>query len=152
MNENQTRTELAVGLFLLFGLLAVVYLAIRLGDLAVFGRDQYTVIAKFTSASGLREGAWVEGGGVRIGEVRRIEFEPERYLAVVTLAIDRGVPISEDAVASIRTAGIIGDKFVKITAGGLETNLAEGMEIRETESSINLEELISKYIFESKKD
>jgi len=70
-------------------------------------------------------------------------------LSVVTMDIDNGVIISEDAIASVRTSGIIGDKFIKITPGGSEVVLTEGMEIYETEPSINLEELISKYIFES---
>jgi len=149
MAEKRSRVEIAVGVFLLVGMIAASWLAIRLGDLTMFGHEQYQVVAKFTSASGLRKGAYVEAGGVRVGVVHSIEFEPDTYLAVVTLSIDLGVPISEDAVASIRTAGIIGDKFVKITPGGAEDVLTAGMEIVETEPSISLEELISKYIFES---
>lgn len=149
MSEQRSRIQIIVGLFLLLGLGCVSWLAIRLGDVSLFSGDQYQVVAKFTSASGLRKGAYVEAGGVRVGIVHSIEFEADSYLAVVTLSIDRGVPISEDAVASIRTAGIIGDKFVKITPGGAEDMLTAGMEIVETEPSINLEELISKYIFES---
>jgi phospholipid/cholesterol/gamma-HCH transport system substrate-binding protein len=152
MPEQRTKTEIIVGLFLLLGLVCVSWLAIRLGDISMFGKDQYQVVARFTSASGLRRGAYVEAGGVRVGIVDSIGFDAEQYLAVVTMSIDRGVPISEDAVASIRTAGIIGDKFVKITPGGAEEVLTAGMEIIETEPSINLEELISKYIFESGKD
>jgi phospholipid/cholesterol/gamma-HCH transport system substrate-binding protein len=151
MGEARSKTELVVGVFLLLGLVAVSWLAIRLGDISMLGKERYHVVARFTSASGLRTGAYVEAGGVRIGLVDRIEFDPERYQAVVTLAIDPDVPISEDAVASIRTAGIIGDKFVKITPGGADRALEDGEEILDTEPSINLEELISKYIFESKK-
>jgi phospholipid/cholesterol/gamma-HCH transport system substrate-binding protein len=151
MAEKRLKVEIIVGLFLLLGLACVSWLAIRLGDITMFGKDQYQVLARFTSASGLRQGAYVEAGGVRVGIVDSIDFDPERYLAVVTLSIDRSVPISEDAIASIRTAGIIGDKFVKITPGGAEETLTAGMEILETEPSISLEELISKYIFESGK-
>ncbi|HEY7841928.1 MAG TPA: outer membrane lipid asymmetry maintenance protein MlaD [Gammaproteobacteria bacterium] len=151
MADKQTKIEIVVGLFLLFGLICVSWLAIRLGDISMFGQDRYQVVARFTSASGLRQGAYVEAGGVRVGIVDSIGFDAERYLAVVTMSIDKGVPISEDAVASIRTAGIIGDKFVKITPGGAEDMLSAGMEILETEPSINLEELISKYVFESGK-
>lgn len=151
MGDIRSRTMIIVGLFMLIGLICVSYLAIRLGEVRLFARNQYEVVARFTSASGLREGAYVEAGGVRVGNVAAIRFDPEDYLAEVTLAIDEGVPISTDAVASIRTAGIIGDKFIKITPGGAEDYLASGMEIVETESSINLEELISKYIFESDK-
>jgi phospholipid/cholesterol/gamma-HCH transport system substrate-binding protein len=151
MFDKRTRIEINVGVFLLLGLLCASWLAIRLGDISMFAKDQYQVVARFTSASGLRQGAYVEAGGVRVGIVDSIVFDPEHYLAVVTMSIDRGVPISEDAIASIRTAGIIGDKFVKITAGGSEDVLTAGMEILETEPSISLEELISKYIFESGK-
>jgi phospholipid/cholesterol/gamma-HCH transport system substrate-binding protein len=150
MGEMRSKTELVVGAFLLLGLLAVSWLAVRLGDLSMLGQERYHVVARFTSASGLRTGAYVEAGGVRVGLVDDIDFDPERYQAVVTLAIDPDVPITEDAVASIRTAGIIGDKFVKITPGGSDRVLAPGEEILDTEPSINLEELISKYIFESK--
>src|SRR5690606_2509000 len=151
MGEMRSKTELVVGAFLLLGLLAVSWLAVRLGDLSMLGQERYHVVARFTSASGLRTGAYVEAGGVRVGLVDDIDFDPERYQAVVTLAIDPDVPITEDAVASIRTAGIIGDKFVKITPGGSDRALEDGEEILDTEPSINLEELISKYIFESKK-
>jgi phospholipid/cholesterol/gamma-HCH transport system substrate-binding protein len=148
MAENRTRVEIIVGVFLLLGIVAVTWLAVRLGDFNLGGDKRYHVTAGFTSASGLRPGTYVEAAGVRVGIVDRIEFDAGNYEARVTLAIDPGVPISKDAVASIRTAGIIGDKFVKITPGGDDRLLGEGMEIKETESSINLEELISKYVFE----
>lgn len=149
---SEKKLQVIVGLFMVVGLISVSYIAIKLGDLSsIIGGDRYHVIAKFTSASGLRTGAYVEAAGVRVGLVDSIEFDPDDYLAVVTLAIDKEVPIHEDAIASIRTAGIIGDKYVKITPGGLEP-LEDGGEIFETEPSINLEELISKYIFESGDD
>lgn len=145
---SEKKLEIIVGLFMLLGLLSISYLAVKLGEINIFGSNRYQVIAKFTSASGLREGAYVEAGGVRVGLVDSIKFDPEDYLAVITLSIDNDVPIHEDAVASIRTAGIIGDKYIKITPGGMDY-LEPGMEIIETEPSINLEELISKYVFES---
>lgn len=151
MSEKRSTVQIGVGLFLLIGLASISYLALRMGDLRMLGQDQYDVIARFTSASGLRPGAYVEAGGVRVGEVAAITFDPKTYLAVVTLSVNRDVEISEDATASIQTSGIIGDKFVKISPGGSDTYLKPGMEIHETESSINLEELISKYIFESNK-
>jgi phospholipid/cholesterol/gamma-HCH transport system substrate-binding protein len=151
MSEKQSKIEFGVGVFMIIGLVAISFIAIRLGDLSLFGKDQYEVIAKFTSASGLRTGAYVEAAGVRVGEINNIEFDTEDYYAVVTLNIDNGVKISEDTIASVRTAGIIGDKFVKLTAGGSDVFLTDGMEIYDTEPSINLEELISKYIFENDK-
>ena len=145
---NKT-TELSVGIFMLAGLAAIAWLAISLGELDFLTRDQYHLQARFVSASGLKEGAFVEAAGVRVGKVKAITFDSETYLANVTLSIDEEVKIPEDAIASIRTSGIIGDKFVKITPGGSDTLLQDGDEILETEPSINLEELISKYIFES---
>jgi len=152
MSEKQSTIEIGVGIFMIMALIAISFIAIRLGDLSIFGSDQYQVIAKFTSASGLRTGAFVEAAGVRVGEVDNITFDTDDYYAVVILNINNGVMISEDAIASIRTSGIIGDKFVKLTAGGLDIFLTDGMEIYDTEPSINLEELISKYIFESGDD
>ena len=145
---SEKKIQILVGLFMVIGLVCVSYLAVKMGEINLIGNDRYPVIAKFTSASGLREGAYVEAAGVRVGRVDRIEFDPEDYLAVVTMSIDKNVPIQKDAIASIRTAGLIGDKFIKITPGGQQP-LKPGGEITETEPSINLEELISKYVFES---
>ncbi|NNE36928.1 MAG: outer membrane lipid asymmetry maintenance protein MlaD [Gammaproteobacteria bacterium] len=149
MSDKQKKIEASVGIFMIIGLIAISFIAVKLGNISIFGQDQYQVIAKFTSASGLRTGAYVEAAGVRVGEISNIEFDTEDYYAIVTLNIDTGVKISEDAIASVRTAGIIGDKFIKLTPGGMDLYLEDGGEIYETEPSINLEELISKYIFES---
>ena len=148
MNDKQ-HTELLVGIFMLAGIIAITFLALRLGDVGLFNNDEYVINAKFTSASGLREGAYVEMAGVTVGKVKRIEFDTENYLAVVSMSLPKTILIPDDSIASIRTAGIIGDKFIKISAGGSEDMVEAGMEIIETEPSINLEELISKYIFES---
>jgi phospholipid/cholesterol/gamma-HCH transport system substrate-binding protein len=142
------KVELGVGLFMVIGLACLSYLAIRLGDLEVFGTDRYVLNARFVSSSGLKEGAFVEVGGVRVGKVGGISLDYENYEAIVQLDLDPGVKLQDDAIASIRTEGIIGDKFVKITPGGSEVMLEPGDVILETESSISLEELISKYIFE----
>ena len=148
MNDKQ-HTELLVGIFMLVGIISITFLALRLGDIGLFNNDEYVIKAKFTSASGLREGAYVEMAGVTVGKVKRIEFDTENYLAVVSMSLPNTILIPDDSIASIRTAGIIGDKFIKISAGGSEDMVEAGMEIIETEPSINLEELISKYIFES---
>lgn len=149
MSDSKSKLEISVGIFMILGLIAISFIAIRLGDLGMFSGDQYQVTARFTSASGLRSGAYVEAAGVRVGNIDSIVFDTEQYYAVVTMNIDDGVKIPEDSIASVRTAGIIGDKFIKLTAGGSDIYLEDGMEIYETEPSINLEELISKYIFES---
>ncbi len=144
--------EMAVGLFLIVGLICFSYLAIKLGDVGVFDDESYSVKARFISVSGLKEGAAVELAGVKVGNVSAIRLNPQEYEAEVELAIDEGVRLQEDIIASIRTQGIIGDKFIKITPGGADEYLTDGMEIEDTESAIMLEELISKYIFESDSD
>ena len=136
---------------MLIGLVCISYLAIKMGDIDLFRANNYLIEARFTSVSGLKEGAFVEAAGVRVGLVKSITYLPEDALARVILRIQDNVTIPDDATASIRTAGIIGDKFVKITPGGSPDYLESGMVITETEPSINLEELISKYIFESGK-
>ena len=146
---NRLNIELAVGLFLIAGLAGFFYLAVKMGDVGLFEEENYTVQARFTSTSGLKEGAFVELAGVRIGKVASVTLDPESYESVVELTIPEAVKLQEDSIASIRTAGIIGDKFVKLTPGGLEDHIGNGGEIFETESSLDIEELISKYIFES---
>ncbi|MEN8132553.1 MAG: outer membrane lipid asymmetry maintenance protein MlaD [Pseudomonadota bacterium] len=140
--------EMVVGLFLILGLACFSYLAIKLGDVGVFKDESYSVKARFISISGLKEGASVELAGVKVGSVSAIQLDLEDYEAEVELSIDKNVKLQEDVIASIRTQGIIGDKFIKISPGGAEDYLQEGMEIEDTESAIMLEELISKYIFE----
>lgn len=137
---------------MLLGIACLVYLAVRLGDVDLFGNERYALDARFVSSSGLKPGAFVEVGGVRVGKVADIRLDPATYESVVRLELEPSVRLQDDAIASIRTEGIIGDKFVKITPGGSDELLAPGDTIFETESSISLEELISKYIFESGKD
>jgi phospholipid/cholesterol/gamma-HCH transport system substrate-binding protein len=141
--------EFIVGLFMLAGLICLSWLAVELGGLTFASGSQYTLRARFVSASGLKPGADVELAGVVIGKVTDIKFVPAEYQAEVELTIPKNVQLQEDAIASIRSTGIIGGKFLKITPGGSDILLAPGDEIMETESSISLEELISKYMFDS---
>jgi phospholipid/cholesterol/gamma-HCH transport system substrate-binding protein len=142
--------EMIVGLFLLAGFACFSYLAIKMGDIKMFNNETYDVTARFTSISGLKQGSVVELAGVNVGRVSRIELDPGDYEAIVHLDVDKSVKLQDDAIASVRTAGIIGDKYIKLTPGGSDTILGSGDEIEETESSISLEELVSKYIFEGK--
>ncbi len=141
--------EFAVGMFLIAGLAAFFYLAVNLGDLSLWEDDNYSVSARFVNSSGLKEGGFVELAGVRVGKISSIELDADSYESVVWLSIDKTVELQEDTIASVRTAGIIGDKFIKLTPGGAEDYLVDGDEIIETESSLDIEELVSKYIFES---
>lgn len=145
---NRFNVEVAVGLFVIFGIASLAYLAIKLGDVNLGQNETYEVSARFKSTSGLKDGAVIEVAGVRVGKVAHIELDGSQYESVVKLAINQNVRLQEDSIASIRTSGIIGDKFVNIAPGGSEKFLAAGDEITETESSINLEELVSKYIFQ----
>ena len=138
--------ETGVGLFLVVGLLCLGYLSVKLGDVSLFGTEQYTVKASFANVSGLKEGATIEVAGVSIGKVGKIHLED--YEAQVELFINPDVQLQEDAIASIRTQGIIGDKYVKIKTGAADEFIADGEELIETESAIEIEELISKYIFD----
>ncbi len=141
-------TEFIVGLFLLIGIAAVTYLSVVISGVSGFGSSGYQLLAKFENSSGLKKGAVIEIAGVRVGQVNSISLDKETQESAVWLQIDQGVAIQDDAIASIRTAGIIGDKFIKISTGGSDELLVDGDEIIETEPAISIEELVSKYIFE----
>ena len=139
--------ETIVGIFVVVGILCLAYLSIKLGKMELLGGNYYDLSADFSSVSGLKAGASVEIAGVEIGRVDRIELDPSRgYTARVFLRVRTGVKMTDDSIASIRTRGIIGDKFVLIKPGGSEKLLAVGGKIRETESAVDLEQLISEYI------
>jgi phospholipid/cholesterol/gamma-HCH transport system substrate-binding protein len=146
---NKMNLEMIVGLFLLAGFASFSWLAIKMGDIKFFMEDTYPVTARFISISGLKEGATVELAGVKVGKVSGIHLDGGEYEAVVELNISNEVRLQDDSIASIRTAGIIGDRYIKLTPGGSEDYLEQGDEIEETESAISLEELVSKYIFDS---
>lgn len=139
--------ETIVGIFVVVGILCLAYLSIKLGKMELLGGNYYELSADFSSVSGLKAGASVEIAGVEIGRVERIELDPARgYMAEVFLRVRTGVKLTDDSIASIRTRGIIGDKFVLIKPGGSEKLLADGGKIRDTESAVDLEQLISEYI------
>ena len=146
---KRVNVEIGVGVFMILGLAGFFYLAINMGDVSLLGSETYRVQARFGNTSGLKEGAYVELSGVRIGKVSKIELDRDSYDSIVELSIPNEVQLQEDSIASIRTAGIIGDKFIKVTPGGLDEYIEAGGEIIETESSLDVEELISKYIFDS---
>ncbi|MEN8139666.1 MAG: outer membrane lipid asymmetry maintenance protein MlaD [Thermodesulfobacteriota bacterium] len=144
---RKERLEIGVGLFLLTGFLAFAYLASQFGELPLFNYgNHYTVQAEFENITGLKKGANVSMAGVQIGRVAAISLNSDD-LALVSLELEREVQLSDDAIASVKTQGIIGDKFIKISQGGSDDLLDEGGLITETESALDLEELVSKYIF-----
>lgn len=138
--------EVVVGFFLLLGILSLAYLSIRLAKLEVVGGSGQVVYAEFEKAGGVKSGAVVEIAGVEVGKVRSIRLN-ENYEALVELSIDKEVQLQKDVIASIKTKGIIGEKYIQLTPGGSEKFIDNGGKIRETESAIDIEELVSKYVF-----
>jgi phospholipid/cholesterol/gamma-HCH transport system substrate-binding protein len=142
-------TEMIVGVFMLAGFLAFGYISLQMGEFSIFDLEKnYRLEAEFDNVSGLKVGAVVEIAGVSVGKVSKIELG-EQGLARVGMLINQGVKISADAIASIRTQGLIGDKYIKIIQGADEEMLADGDAIFDTQSAIDFEALVSKYIFES---
>lgn len=141
----ERRVEIAVGLFMLAGLAALGYLSVRLGQVDLFGRAGYTVYADFPSVGGLKPGASVEIAGVPVGRVESIRLH--EYQARVTLVIHHDVRLQDDAIVSIKTKGLIGERFVQIAPGGSDRLVPPGGRLREVEAPVDLEELIAKYVF-----
>lgn len=140
-------TEVIVGLFMIAGFAAFVYLSLQLGEFSVFSMQKnYTLNAQFENVAGLKQGAAVEISGVVVGKVAQIRLDKDG-LAAVSLLINQGVPVGDDAIASIRTQGIIGDKYIRILNGGMDKPLKNNDTIMDTESAIDIEELVSKYVF-----
>ncbi len=136
---------MAVGTFVLAGILALGYLSIQLGGLDLFETGTYEVTARFSSVTGLRTGASVEMAGVQVGRVQRIGLEKDE--AIVTLRLHHDVKLTRDAIASIRTKGILGDKYISLSQGGADQAIPPGGRIRETEPPIDIEKLLGQFIY-----
>ncbi len=141
---EKAKLETVVGVFVLVGIVCLGYLAIKLGKLELVGGDVYEVEAQFNTASGLKPGSTVEIAGVEVGRVRGITLKEDR--AMVKLAVNNTVKLYTDTIASIKTRGIIGEKFLNISPGGGGDPLKPGDTIRDTESGLDLEELVSQYV------
>lgn len=141
--------ETAVGIFVLIGLLCVAYLTIKLGRMELFSSKGYEISARFDSATGLRPGADVEMAGVPVGRVTAIHLDPDptRSQAIVNIRLDHNLHLSDDSMASIKTSGLIGDKYVSLSRGGSDAEIKPGGMITETEAPMDLESLIAKYAF-----
>ncbi|MFQ5839272.1 MAG: outer membrane lipid asymmetry maintenance protein MlaD [Candidatus Methylomirabilales bacterium] len=138
--------EVTVGLFLVLGLFSLGYLSVKLGRQEFIGWGGYTLHADFTSAGGLKAGAAVVIAGVEIGRVEAITLT-EHYRARVTIRVRQGVAIQEDAIAAVKTRGLIGEKYLRISPGGSERFLQAGGRIRETVPPIDIEDAIGQLIF-----
>ena len=141
---GKTKLEMVVGVFVLIGMVCLAYLSIKLGKLEIISGAVYEVEAQFTSASGLKPGSAIEIAGVEVGRVRGITLIEDR--AKVKLAVNNTVKLYTDTFASIKTRGIIGEKFLALSPGGGGDRLKPGDTIRDTEAGLDLEELVSQYV------
>ncbi len=146
---KQNGLELFVGLFMVLGFLAFGYLALQLGEVSILSAgNSYVVNAEFDNISGVKKGAAVQIAGVVVGQVQRTWLGKDE-LAYVALQIDKGVKVPVDSMASVKTQGIIGDKYIQLTLGADENLFADGGLLVDTESAVDLESLISKFAFGS---
>jgi len=143
---NNRTIEFFVGCFVLLGLAAVLYLAIQVGSARFFGSDSYTLEARFSSASGVNPGSRVEIAGVRVGTVKDVILN-DRFFAIVTLELPNKLQLDDDTIASVKTAGLIGDRFIDLSPGGSGMTLEAGDLIVDTESALDIESLISRFAF-----
>ncbi len=147
---KKSSVEMSVGIFVIIGIVCVGYLTIKLGKMELIGDNYYSIYAKFDSAAGLKPGSNVEIAGVQVGQVENISLEPIMQVANVELKIENGIELNDDVIASIKTAGLIGDKYITISPGGSDEILEPGSYIEETESALDIEDLVSKYVFGDK--
>jgi phospholipid/cholesterol/gamma-HCH transport system substrate-binding protein len=141
--------ETTVGLFVVLGLICVGYMTVKLGNVTIFGDDRYTLYAKFTSISGLKVDNPVDMFGMEIGRIEGFKIDQEKQVAMVELKIDKDIKIYNDAIASIKTSGLMGDSYISIDPGGGSNLLKPGETILETQPPMDIMSLISKYAFGS---
>ncbi|MGB9716774.1 MAG: outer membrane lipid asymmetry maintenance protein MlaD [Thermodesulfovibrionales bacterium] len=138
--------ELAVGFFVLIGMSSLIFLSIKLGRLETIGGGKYILYAAFENAGGIKPGATVEIAGVEVGRVKSVDIDKD-YRAFISITIEKDIKIQEDAIASIRTKGLIGEKYIEISPGGSENILPSGGTIKETEPAIDVEKILGKFVF-----
>lgn len=145
---SREKTDFWVGIFVLLGAAAVVFLALRAGNLSSFSfAPTYTLTAEFDNIGGLKERAAVKSAGVVVGRVNSIRFDDQSFKAVVVLNMEENYQFPKDTSASILTSGLLGEQYVGLTAGGDEQNFADGGKIRYTQSAVVLENLISQFLY-----
>jgi phospholipid/cholesterol/gamma-HCH transport system substrate-binding protein len=140
--------ETLVGLFVLLGLLAIVFLALKAANLATFRvGGTYAVTAKFDNIGGLKVRAPVKSAGVTIGRVAAIALDTSSYQGTVTMELEEGVAFPTDTSAKILTSGLLGDQYIGLEPGGAEQNLKPGDQIKMTQSAVVLENLIGQFLY-----
>lgn len=143
------KKETAVGLFVLVGLIAITYMSVKLGNVQLFTDKYYQVNANFSDISGLKINAPVQMFGVKIGYVDNISLNQKDGAAHVVMLIEKEVKLTDDAIVSVKTNGLIGDKYLKIAPGGLGDPIGPGDTLFDTNPTVDLEDLISKFAFGS---
>ena len=146
---KNTKLELSVGIFVLLGIAAIAYLTIQVGTGSLVSGDTYLIESRFTNAGGIHPGSSVMVAGVTVGRVEGVRIDPSDFSAIVTLRVLEGLKLPTDSMASIKTTGLIGDKFISLAPGADETYLKPGNRITLTESAVDLESLIGKMAFGS---
>ena len=139
--------ETTVGIFLVFGLLCIGYMTVKLGHVSLLGDNTYSLFARFTTVSGLRAGSPVDMLGIEVGRVGRLTMDQKDQKAVVEIIIQKDIKVYDDAIASIKTEGLIGDMFLSIDPGGAGKLLGPGGTIIETQPAVDIVDLIGKYAF-----
>jgi len=142
---KRSMLDLSVGVFLIIGLLAVAWLSVRLGHVDLLGGGGYVVSADFPTVGGLKAGSPVEIAGVPVGSVDKIVLVEDQ--ARVVMNIRTGIKLQDDSIASIKTRGLIGEKFIQINPGGSGRTILPNGRIKEVEPPVDLEEILSKYVF-----
>jgi len=141
---NNRKIEFMVGCFVLVGIVAVLYLAIQVGSARIFGSDSYELQARFSSTSGVNPGSRVEIAGVPVGRVKDIQLNAQ-FFSIVTLELPKTLELDDDTIASVKTAGLIGDRYINLSPGGSGFLLEPGDMIVDTESALDIESLISRF-------
>ena len=145
--------ETLVGLFVLLGLGAFLFVALKAANLTSFGRgDSYTLVARFDNIGGLKVRAPIRSAGVTVGHITSITLDPKTYQGVVMLEVDRAYQFPKDSSAKILTAGLLGDQYVGLEPGGDDKNLGAGDTVKQTQSAVVLENLISQFLFSKAAD
>jgi phospholipid/cholesterol/gamma-HCH transport system substrate-binding protein len=142
---KRSAVDLGVGVFVLIGLIALGWMSVKLGRVDLLGNRGYVVSADFPTVGGLKAGSTIEIAGVEVGRVDRIVLRD--YQAHVIMMIQPGVKLQDDSIASIKTKGLIGERYVRISPGGSDKIIPPNGRIREVEPPVDIEELLSKYIF-----
>jgi phospholipid/cholesterol/gamma-HCH transport system substrate-binding protein len=139
--------ETTVGIFVVLGLLCIGYMTVKLGHVSILGEDMYPLFAHFTNVGGLRAGSPVDMLGIEVGRVEKLSMDQKTQRAVVEIRIRKDIKVYDDAIASVKTAGLIGDRFLSIDPGGGGELLPPGGTITDTQSALDIVDLVGKFAF-----